>query len=133
VTEKLRAVIVEEDDVIAGMICYFLELQDIACSAVPTAEEGLDLVVSGHPDMAVVDVSLPRRDGWWMLRALRAREGVPQLPVVLLTGASAEEVSEPAAELACACLRKPFSYDQLNEGLSAARRRAGSPDGGGTA
>ncbi|MGH2717700.1 MAG: response regulator transcription factor [Actinomycetota bacterium] len=119
---KPRAVIVEVDDVIAGMICYFLELQGIACSAVATAEAGLDLVASTQPDMAIVDDSLPGHDGWWLVETLRSKEEVPRLPVVLLT-VKAENAAR-ATSLACECLRKPFSYDQLNERLNSAARLA---------
>lgn len=119
---KPRAVIVEGDDVIAGMISYFLELQGIACSAVATAEDALDTVAVTHPDMAIVDANLSRHDGWWLVEALRSEEDIPSLPVVLLT--VQQDGAARAASLACECLRKPFSYDQLNDRLSAAHRLA---------
>lgn len=125
--KKPKALIVEGDEVIAGMICYFLELQDIACSAVATAEEGLDVAAHGHPDLAIVDASLPGHDGWWMLQSLRRAEGTRHLPVVLLTGMRDETESGRAARLACECLSKPFSYDELNERLGAAARLTRGP------
>lgn len=120
--KKPRAVIVEADDVIAGMICYFLELQGIACSAVATAEDALETVAITNPDMAIVDANLSGHNGWWLVEALRSEEDIPSLPVVLLTVHG--DGAARAASLACECLRKPFSYDQLNERLSAAHRLA---------
>ncbi|HEU5001954.1 MAG TPA: response regulator [Actinomycetota bacterium] len=118
---KRKAVVVEMDDGIAGMICYFLELQGITCSAVTNAEEGLDLLETAHADMAIIDAALPGHDGWWLVEELRHTEERPRLPVVLLT--RQHDTESRADRLACECLGKPFSYDELNERLSAAALR----------
>lgn len=119
--EKPLAVVVEGDAFVAGMVSYFLELQSIQCLSVATAEDGLELVSSGSPDMAIIDARLPGRDGWWMLEQIRGTEASASLPVVMITGyEDARALAERAGQLACGYVAKPFSYDELNARLEEA-------------
>ena len=117
---KPKAVVVEDDLTVAGMVAYFLELQGITCFHAETAEEGWRIVVAEAPAMAVVDQRLPGRDGSWLLEILRQDERFAHLPVVLISGYEDDAVAARAKELGCCCLAKPFSYDQLNERLAGA-------------
>jgi DNA-binding response OmpR family regulator len=117
---KPKAVVVEDDLTVAGMVAYFLELQGITCFHAETAEEGWRIVVAEAPAMAVVDQRLPGRDGSWLLEILRHDERFAHLPVVLISGYEDDAVAARAKELGCCCLAKPFSYDQLNERLAEA-------------
>ena len=60
-----------------------------------TAGDGLRLMAVQNPDLAVIDLCLPDRDGLDLLRELRASDGTasrvdPNLPVILLTGRAGE-------------------------------------------
>jgi DNA-binding response OmpR family regulator len=117
---KPKAVVVEDDETVAGMVAYFLELQGIACFHAGTAEEGWRMIAAMAPAMAVVDQRLPGRDGSWLLGLMRHDERFAHLPVVLISGYEDAVVEGRAQELGCCCLAKPFSYDQLNERLAEA-------------
>ena len=120
VRSKPKAVVVEDDLTVAGMVAYFLELQGIACFHAGTAEEGWRMIIAQTPAMAVVDQRLPGRDGSWLLELMRHDERFAHLPVVLISGYEDAAVEARAKELGCGCLAKPFSYDQLNERLAEA-------------
>src|ERR1700716_3276659 len=60
---KPKAVVVEDDLTVAGMVAYFLELQGIACFHAGTAEEGWRMILGMSPAMAIIDQRLPGRDG----------------------------------------------------------------------
>ena len=117
---KPKAVVVEDDLTVAGMVAYFLELQGIACFHAGTAEEGWRMIAAQAPAMAVVDQRLPGRDGSWLLELMRHDERFAHLPVVLISGYEDAAVEARALELGCCCLAKPFSYDQLNDRLAQA-------------
>jgi DNA-binding response OmpR family regulator len=121
---KPKAVVVEDDLTVAGMVAYFLELQGIACFHAGTAEEGWRMIVGMSPAMAIVDQRLPGRDGSWLLELMRHDDRFAHLPVVLISGYDDAAVEARAGELGCCCLAKPFSYDQLNERLAEAADRA---------
>src|SRR5437899_248651 len=119
---KPQAVVVEEDAFIAGMICYFLELQNVSCSHALTIDEVWDLVRGNGLDMAIVDVAGRVGDPWSLLRTIRASEQTANLPVVVVSVAQDTVAADRAALLSCGWLSKPFSYDELNERLNAATR-----------
>ena len=117
---KPKAVVVEDDVTVAGMVCYFLELQGITCFHAPTAESGWRMIAVESPAMAVIDQRLPGKDGSWLLERIREDQRFSHLPVVLISGYEDDAVAARAVELACCCLAKPFSYDQLNDRLAEA-------------
>jgi len=74
--------------------------------------------------MAIVDVAGRVGDPWSLLRTIRASEQTANLPVVVVSVAQDTVAANRAALLRCGWLSKPFSYDELNERLSAATRLA---------
>ena len=117
---KPKAVVVEDDVTVAGMVCYFLEMQGITCFHAPTAESGWRMIAVESPGMAVIDQRLPGKDGSWLLERIREDERFSHLPVVLISGYEDAAVAAHAKELGSPCLAKPFSYDQLNGRLAEA-------------
>ena len=117
---KPKAIVVEDDVTVAGMVAYFLELQGITCFHAPTAESGWRMIAAESPAMAVIDQRLPGKDGSWLLERIREDERFSHLPVVLISGYEDAAVAAHAKELGSPCLAKPFSYDQLNSRLAEA-------------
>ena len=73
-------------------------------------QEALDKAGEIHPDLIVMDLSLPVMDGWEFSRALDARDAHP--PIVVLT--AAPDPAARAAEVhADGWLGKPFEYEEL--------------------
>jgi len=118
--EKPTALVVEDDTSVGGMVCYFLELQGIRCLHIVAAEEAWAVLGDGPIDMAVIDVRLRGKDGWWLLERMRADDRFTKIPVVVMTGSRDKALAERARQLDSQCLVKPFSYDDLNERLDRA-------------
>jgi DNA-binding response OmpR family regulator/DNA invertase Pin-like site-specific DNA recombinase len=106
-----------------------------------TAGDGLRLMAVREPDLAVIDLGLPDRDGLDLLRELRASAGTgragaqlrqvtagrldPNLPVILLTARAGELDRVRGFERGCDdYLVKPFSYPELRGRIAAILRRA---------
>jgi CheY-like chemotaxis protein len=66
------------------------------------------------PDVITVDVVMPRRDGWWMVSAIRADPRLAHIPIVLVT-ASAQDSDRAHAEQADVdeFVAKPFEPQEL--------------------
>lgn len=102
-----------------------------------TAEEGLRLIEERYPDLAIVDLGLPDRDGLDLVREVRAADGVasridPGLPLVLVSGRDSELDRLRGWERGCddyVC--KPFSYPELRSRVAALLRRADARAAGG--
>ena len=123
-TPKPKAIVVDDDPTVAGMVSYFLELQGITCLHAPTAESGWEMVAGESPTLAVVDLRLPGKDGWWLLEQIRHDLRLERLPVVVITGYQETDVASRARVLGSGCLAKPFSYEELNDRLAEAAELA---------
>lgn len=115
-----RALVVEDDDQVALMLCYLLEDQDVHCTDVATAEEGWRLVEEEAPDLAIVDLRLPGRHGWWLVELIRGQPATSGLPIVVITGFLDHDVELRAQRDRCECLGKPFDFAALAARIRAA-------------
>ncbi len=67
-----------------------------------------------RPDLILLDLNLPKRDGRELLGDINADESLKDIPVVVLTTSEAEEDILRARELNCHCyISKPVHIDQL--------------------
>lgn len=119
-----RALVVEDDDQVALMLCYLLEDQGLHCIEVATAEEGWRVVEDDAPDLALIDLRLPGRDGWWLVELIRAQPATRELPIVVITGFLDHEVELRAQRDRCECLGKPFDFAALAARIRAATASA---------
>jgi CheY-like chemotaxis protein len=77
-------------------------------------EHGLELVRRQLPDLVLMDLSLPRMDGWTATKELRADSQTESIPVVALTAHASAEDRERALEAGCCdYLTKPVERGQL--------------------
>ena len=121
--------VVEDDESVSAMVSYLLEIQEVHCVITRNAEDGWHAILAEAPAAAIVDLRLPGRDGWWLLRRIRARRGTHRLPMVLITGFLDDTVVIQAADLTCECLGKPFTFTELMDRLDrACELAAGLPE-----
>ena len=119
-------VLVAEDDAdILALVAYRLERSSYDVVTATDGEEALRLALERRPDRAVVDVMMPKLDGYDVTRALRERAETRGVPVMLLTARVGEsDVARGREAGADDHLRKPFSPEELLERVSAALRSA---------
>ena len=65
------------------------------------------------PHFVLLDLNLPKRDGFEVLRRLRASERCKAVPVVIITSSDSPSDRAQAAELGAGYFRKPPSYDEF--------------------
>lgn len=92
---------------------------------VECAREAVRMMETRYPDLAILDLTLPDRDGFELLRQVREADGIasridPSLPVLILTGRSGELNRLRGFEKgADDVLEKPFSYPELRARIGA--------------
>jgi len=95
-----------------------------------SAREGLVLMETRYPDLAVIDVGLPDASGLELLRAVRSGDGLmsrvdPRLPIIVLSGHGRElDRIRGLQHGADDYVAKPFSYPELHARVRAVLRRA---------
>jgi DNA-binding response OmpR family regulator len=122
----VRILVVEDQREIADALRAMLERRKYAVDVAMDGTSGLDLLLRGTYDAAVIDVVLPGRDGFSLLRDARA-EGVTT-PVLLLTARDAVEDRVRGLDAgADDYLIKPFVEDELAARVRALLRRQALP------
>lgn len=121
--------IVEDEPDMARGIQYNLEARGFDVIVAADGEAGYQTALARKPDLVVLDVMLPKRDGYDVCRALRKAE--PRLPVLMLTARGREEDVVLGLKLgADDYIRKPFSIAELVARIEAILRRS-TPELGG--
>ena len=118
----MRILIVEDEVRLASTLRDLLELNGYSADTCHDGEAGLDNALSGIYDVVILDVMLPKMDGFSVLRSLRAAGNTT--PVLLLTARS--EVSDKVEGLDCGAdyyLTKPFAPGELLACIRALTRR----------
>jgi excisionase family DNA binding protein len=114
VREGPAVLIVDDDPGLRAFVRARLELEGYAVREAGSAEEGLDALEEGAPDLILLDVMMPKVDGWEMLRRVQERHGVGAIPVLMFSGKvdAADEASSRGAQ---GFIGKPFDPQQLIE------------------
>lgn len=122
----MRVLVVEDNASIAAAVRTMLERRKYAVDLAADGEAGLDHLLRQRYDAAILDVVLPKRDGFAVAKAARG-EGV-QTPILMLTALDA--VEDRVRGLDCGAddyLVKPFVEEELFARLRAITRRADRP------
>ena len=110
-------VLVADDDVDAlGVVAFGLERLGYKVIRAHDGEEALKVVLEGRPDIAILDVMMPKVNGYDLVRMIRSSEEVDDLPIVLLTARAGEFDRRFGFEVgADEYVRKPFSPKELED------------------
>ena len=118
----MRILIVEDEVRLASSLQDLLELGGYSADIAHDGESGLDNALTGIYDVVLLDVMLPKLDGFTVLRRMRAAGNAT--PVLMLTARS--EVADKVEGLDCGAdyyLTKPFEPQELLACIRALTRR----------
>jgi DNA-binding response OmpR family regulator len=123
----MGVLLVEDDKSVAEFVRQGLEGERYAVDVAQDGEEAQRKLMERDYDLLVLDLNLPRRDGFDVLRSLRAQKA--RTPVLILTVRSAVEDRVKGLNLgADDYLPKPFAFVELAARVRALLRRSTSSD-----
>jgi excisionase family DNA binding protein len=106
--------IVDDDERLREYVRVNLEMEGYTVHEAGSAEEGMKVLDELRPDLVLLDVMMPKVDGWEMLQLMHERHGVGSIPVVMFSGKVDEAVADQAAERgAQGFIGKPFDPQEL--------------------
>ncbi len=105
-TTAKRVLIVDDEPVIADTLVIILSRAGYQARSAYTAEEALELVPVWRPDLAIIDVILPKMNGVDLCMQIKAES--PDCRIALFTGASAASDLLAAAPNSFEVLEKPI-------------------------
>ncbi|WP_375455049.1 response regulator [uncultured Methylobacterium sp.] len=80
-----RILVIDDDAATRDLLARFLEREGFAVSTAEDGRQGLEQARSLRPRAILLDVTMPRMDGWSVLRALRADPELGATPIVMVT------------------------------------------------
>jgi DNA-binding response OmpR family regulator len=123
-----KILIVEDEVDMARGLQFNLEARGFAVVVARDGDAGYRAAIAEHPDLVLLDVMLPKRDGYDVCRALRKAE--PALPILMLTARGQEDEVVLGLKLgADDYVKKPFSVAELMARIETLLRRAKAAGG----
>jgi DNA-binding response OmpR family regulator len=108
--------IIDDDTVITQIAQRILEKKGYAVRVAADARKGLALALTYPPDLIVLDYMMPQKDGLTLLADIRALPELKEVPVIMMTGVSEQDIVAKAIQLGVTdFMAKPFYPPRLLE------------------
>lgn len=110
--------IIEDQEFTQRVIRAALRDRPFEILVAATGEDGYELVKSVCPDLVLLDLSLPGKDGWEVLEDMRRDPELASIPVIIVSAQGRSAVASRAADLDIAALiNKPFRVPELRQAV----------------
>ena len=111
--------VVDDEADLRELVQLNLSLAGHRVVAAADGDEALDVAGQETPDVILLDIMMPKRDGWDTLGAMKAGcDGLAEIPILMLTARSGElDQLKGAIEGAINYITKPFSLDTLRHAV----------------
>ncbi len=117
-----KLLLIDDDESLIGLLSDYLSNQGYAIQVAQDGMSGMREMFSSQPDLVILDVTMPKRDGWETLKRIRE---VSDLPVIMLTARDEEhDILKGFSLGADDYVTKPFSFAQLAARIQAVLTRA---------
>lgn len=97
--EQKTILLVEDDEMLHTMYTQKFTKEGYEVLSAYNGQEGLDLAQKNHPDVILLDIIMPKMDGFVALKKLKKDESTANIPVILLTNLGQDEDIRKGKEL----------------------------------
>lgn len=123
--DKLKILIAEDDPNLGQILSEYLEIKGLDTTLCQDGEEGLEKYNQSIFDLCILDVMMPKKDGFTLAKEIRAKN--KHIPIIFLTAKSMKEDTIKGLKIgADDYMTKPFSMEVLLLRIQAVMRRVGS-------
>ncbi len=99
--KQCRILVVEDDEDNLELVCFLLEQAGFQTLKAKDGRSGLELATSQHPEMILLDMSIPEIDGWKVARQIKDNPETQDIIIVALTGHTAPGDRKRALSAGC--------------------------------
>jgi len=109
-----KLLVVEDNDANWDMLSRWLRRKGFDLARAANGEEAVTMAVGESPDLILMDMGLPIKDGYQATREIKAAEATRAIPIIALTANAMAEDEERAMAAGCdAYQSKPIEFPQL--------------------
>lgn len=120
-----RILVVEDEEAILEIVSQALRRNGYEITSASDGDSALEKAFALRPDLVILDLMLPKMDGWEVCRRLRADKETAAIPILMLTARRDEkDVVEGLDIGADDYMKKPFSLAELTARVRALLRRS---------
>lgn len=113
---KSTILIVDDETYILNILDFSLDSEGFEVVTAADGEQALFRTDELHPDLIILDVMMPKLDGFEVCRAIKAKQETKDIPVILLSAKDSEKDKRKGKEAGCdRYMTKPFSPLRLIE------------------
>src|SRR5258708_28920926 len=115
-----RILVVDDDKQIVRLVPSYLEQAGMTTFPAYDGEEALHFLRAERPDLVVLDLMLPNRDGWEITRILRSDERLANIPILMLTARveDGDKIFDTGCQHEDRDIRQPFIAPRSEEHTS---------------
>jgi CheY-like chemotaxis protein len=99
---KQKILIIEDDGFLASIYAQKLDVEGFDVVFATNGEDGLKLAEKDHPDLILLDLLMPKMDGFEFLEKAKGDAGLKDIPVLVLTNLGQREDVERCLKLGAA-------------------------------
>ena len=120
-SERPLVLVADDDPDILSLVTLRLERDGYEVIGAPDGERAVEKALERTPDLALIDVSMPKLDGYEVTERLRQHEPTSAIPIILLTARVQDsDVARGIEAGADDYVKKPFSTADLRTRVQAA-------------
>lgn len=98
-SKKKSILLVEDDEFLAELYATKLNLEEFEVSLAVDGEKGLKMIKDKKPDLILLDIILPKKDGFEILKIIKSDKALKNIPVILLTNLSQKDEVKKGLDL----------------------------------
>lgn len=114
--KKTTVLVIDDNPDLLDIVDAILSEAGFLVAKAVSGEAGLTIARSLHPELILLDLNMPRMDGWEVLKLLKSEEATRGIPVAIFSVRT--DLKDKMFGLqrgAVDYISKPFQYDQLSE------------------
>lgn len=99
VAKVIHVLLVEDDTFLANIYKTKFEMEKFKVTVADNGEDGLEMVKKKKPDVVLLDILLPKMDGFVVLEHIKKDDSIKNIPVILLTNLGQKDDVERGLEM----------------------------------
>lgn len=120
--------VVDDEKDMVKLVDNYLSKDGYLVIGAKNGHEGIDLAVKQHPDLILLDIMLPKIDGWDVCKRLKSTSETAHIPIIMLTAKAQESDKILGLEIgADDYITKPFNLRELAARVKTVLRRFEPP------